>query len=124
MTVQEKAAFWWPLVWAVGSGLFNLVIRWGTDAQWLAFCEKRPRLSALVRFVRAAGLDPVFAVHALRGFLGRASAKAAATAPAGAAWVAKLEASLEEPLPVAVDTNPETPVAIRASQPAAEEKQP
>jgi len=38
------------------------------------------------------------------------------------AWARKLEKSLEDPLPTTVDTNPATPVAIRASQVDEEEK--
>ena len=41
------------------SGLLNLGTRKKTAEQWVAFCERRPRLAALVRVMRAVGLDPV-----------------------------------------------------------------
>lgn len=37
-------------------------------------------------------------------------------------WAKRLEKSLDDPPPTAVDTAPATPVAIRASQPAEEER--
>lgn len=41
------------------SGILNLATRKKTAEQWVEFCEKRPRLAAIIRAMRAVGLDPV-----------------------------------------------------------------
>lgn len=106
-------ATWTGIVWPIASGLFNTVIRWKTDAQWVEFCERTPKLAGLVKFVRAAGLDPVAVVRAVRHF---------GEKPASVIPVTHL--SMIPPPPVAIDiaapdrpSEPATPEAKRASLP-------
>lgn len=54
--------------WAVVSGLLNVVFWFKTPGEWVTFAEARPRTAALIRFVRATGLDPKKALIALRDF--------------------------------------------------------
>ena len=40
------------------SGILNLATRKKSAEDWVAFCEKSPRLAAIIRLMRAAGLHP------------------------------------------------------------------
>ena len=63
----ERHSYWLiPLVWLVLSALLNMALRKRTAEQWVSFAESRPRSAALVRLLRALGLDPVKAVLALK----------------------------------------------------------
>ena len=47
------------------SGLLNLATRKKTVEDWVAFCEQYPRLAAIIRVMRAVGLDPVKVIKSI-----------------------------------------------------------
>lgn len=72
MTKIETLQVIVPIVcWFVFSGTLNFIFWLKSPEQWIAFAERSPRLAALVKLVRAMGLNPVFALDALRQFAER-----------------------------------------------------
>jgi len=59
------AAIGWPIL----SAIVNLLLKQHTVDEWIAFADKNPRLAALTRLFRAAGLDPTKTVQALVAFI-------------------------------------------------------
>lgn len=56
-------------LWFILTALFNLLTRFKTVEQWVAFGEKYPRIQNLIRLMRALGIDPVKAIKAFGAFL-------------------------------------------------------
>lgn len=65
-------------LWFVLTALFNVLTRFKTPEQWVAFGEKYPRIQNIIRLMRTLGIDPVKAIIAFGAFL---SGKAKATNP-------------------------------------------
>ena len=65
--IAAMAAIAWPVV----TGLVNLVLGQKSDEEWVAFAERSPKLAAVSKFLKAAGLNPVGVVKAVRGFFAR-----------------------------------------------------
>jgi hypothetical protein len=56
---DEHGALLVPLIWMALSALINILMRKRTAEEWVTFGDKYPRLAALTRILRAAGIDPV-----------------------------------------------------------------
>lgn len=59
------AAVGWPIL----SAIVNMLLKQHTVDEWIAFADKNPRLAALTRLFRAAGLDPKKTLQALVAFI-------------------------------------------------------
>lgn len=46
------------LAWGLASAIFNIVVRFKTPEEWIAFGERYPASAAVIRVIRAAGIDP------------------------------------------------------------------
>jgi len=57
------------VIWPFVSGLFVLLLRTRTSAEWIELGESNARLQGFIKFLRGAGLDPVKAVEGLKQFL-------------------------------------------------------
>lgn len=55
-----------PFVIWLGSSALNVLFWMKTPEQWEAFCLKSPRLSGIVRLLRAIGFDLPRAIRALQ----------------------------------------------------------
>ena len=51
------------------TAILNLLLRFKTVEQWVAFGEKYPRLQNMIRMLRAVGLDPVKLVKSILDFI-------------------------------------------------------
>ncbi|NBW18372.1 MAG: hypothetical protein EBR82_61395 [Caulobacteraceae bacterium] len=51
--------------WQLMTAVLNVILRTRTPEEWVERCERRPRLAAFTRFMRASGVDPVKMVRAL-----------------------------------------------------------
>jgi len=45
--------------WIAASLVINLALRARSTEQWIARCDKYPRLASVIRLLRAIGVDPV-----------------------------------------------------------------
>lgn len=52
--------------WLVFSSVLNVLLSLKPAEFWIAFAEANPKLAAIVRMVRAAGIDPMAALKALQ----------------------------------------------------------
>lgn len=59
------------IVWPLITGAINTFIGMKTDEEWLAFAEANPKLGAVSKFLKAAGLNPVGVVKAVRTFFAK-----------------------------------------------------
>lgn len=64
--MNDKIELWAALAWPVLSAIVNVAFRFRTPEEWVAFGESWPRVAHLLRFIRAAGLDPVKSLRALQ----------------------------------------------------------
>lgn len=93
-----KQLFDWVLAhpaefWLVASAVINLLLRVRSAEQWVSLCERYPKGAAILRLVRALGVDPAGALRALALF---ASGKAAA-ASAQTLGTSQARGALEAP---------------------------
>jgi hypothetical protein len=65
MTPQEAVTVA-VIVWAGVSAVLTAILRLRSDADWLTFIARSPRLGFFVVFLRTLGVDPLGAVAALR----------------------------------------------------------
>ncbi len=92
--------------WNAVSALLNVLFWFKTPEEWIGFCERHPRLAALIRVVRTWGIDPVKGLLALRDVVRKKPAACVSPPPAAeAVFVVP-----EDRSPEAASTNPkETP---------------
>ena len=57
------------IIWPILSGLFVMILRTRTSAEWIELGESNARLQGLIKFLRGAGLDPVKSLEGLKQFL-------------------------------------------------------
>lgn len=53
------------VAWLIATSILNVLLRMKTPEQWVALADKRPRLHAIIRIMRAIGCDPVKLVTAV-----------------------------------------------------------
>jgi hypothetical protein len=68
-TLSRVAAWLWPVLAWLATGLLVVLLRSKTPAQWIALGEKRPRIQGAIRMLRGLGLDPAKVVDGLVQFL-------------------------------------------------------
>jgi hypothetical protein len=60
--VEILTVFLWPAL----SALLNIVLRARTAEQWAFTCSEMPRLAAVIRLLRALGVDPAKAIRSVQ----------------------------------------------------------
>jgi len=56
-----------PVAWLALSALLNWMFRFKSAEDWVAFTENNPKTAAILRLVRALGVDPVKALNSAKG---------------------------------------------------------
>jgi hypothetical protein len=56
-----------PVAWLAASALLNWMFRFKSAEEWVAFTEKNPKTAAMLRLIRALGVDPVKALNSAKG---------------------------------------------------------
>jgi hypothetical protein len=69
------------VVWPVFSALLNIATRYHKAEDWVRLAEESPRTVAIIKFIRAIGLDPVKALQALISFVQNRAIEVVTPAP-------------------------------------------
>lgn len=64
--MHEKVELWAVFIWPALSAVLNIVLRARTAEQWAVVCEEHPRLAAMIRLLRALGVDPAKAIRSVQ----------------------------------------------------------
>lgn len=64
--MHDRVEIWTVFLWPALSALLNIVLRARTAEQWAFMCEKMPRLAAVIRLLRALGVDPAKAIRSVQ----------------------------------------------------------
>jgi hypothetical protein len=64
--MHERVEIWTVFLWPALSAMLNIVLRARTAEQWAFMCEEMPRLAAVIRLLRALGVDPAKAIRSVQ----------------------------------------------------------
>ena len=64
--MHDKVELWAVFIWPAITGLLNIILRTRTPEQWAVVCEEHPRLAAMIRLLRALGVDPAKAIRSVQ----------------------------------------------------------